>query len=295
METRRRPRRRRQMKNNPVYLLALVLVMLVCLVVFGEGPSENTKPEQTEPVQTEERLESTTVDTEPEATVDTSPEGIKEAFLKTHGLTESDYLDQMFEVYEYFPEVRDFILNYPLKKDSVPEDADISGYDRSQGVPLFIQWDEAWGYAAYGNGVCGISGCGPVSLSMVAYYLTGDTRYTPQYMMTFAKEEGHMNSGGGTNWSLFNKGAVELGFHVEEVPLYENAIRKRLETGNPVVVNVGPGDFTRNGHYMVIVGYEDGMFRINDPFSRINSEKLWSYERIESQIKNLWMISLPEQ
>jgi len=294
METRQRSRRRRRTKNNPVYLLVLVFVVLVCLMV-GEGLSKDTEPKQTEPAQTEAHSEATDADTEPETTADTSPEGIKEAFFKAHGLTEADYLDQMFEVYEYFPEVREFILNYPLKKDTAPEDADISGYDRSQGVPLFIQWDDAWGYTAYGKGIGGISGCGPVSLSIVAYYLTGNTQYTPQYMMEFAKEEGHMGSGGGTNWSLFSQGAVKLGFHVEEVPLYENAIRKRLETGNPVVVNVGPGDFTRNGHYMVIVGYEDGMFRINDPFSPINSEKLWSYDQIESQIKNLWMISLPEE
>lgn len=295
METRRRSRRRRRTRINAMYPLTLILVALVCVIMIGEALSDSPDNGQTEPVQTEERLETTTVDTQPETTADTSPEGIKEAFFKANGLTEADYLDQMFEVYEYFPEVREFILNYPLKKDSAPEDSDISSYDRTQGVPLFIQWDDAWGYTAYGKGICGISGCGPVSLSMVAYYLTGNTQYTPQYMMEFAKEEGYMGSGGGTNWSLFNQGAVKLGFQVEEVPLYENAIRRRVEAGTPVVVNVGPGDFTRNGHYMVIVGYEDGMFRINDPFSRINSEKLWSYDRIESQIKNLWAISLPEE
>ena len=46
---------------------------------------------------------------------------------------------------------------------------------------------------------------------------------------------------------------------------------------------------------MVIVGYENEQFKINDPFSVENSNKLWSYEQLEGQIKNLWAISLPEE
>ena len=39
-----------------------------------------------------------------------------------------------------------------------------------------------------------------------------------------------------------------------------------------------------------MVGTENGMIRVNDPNSRENSAKLWSYEEIESQIRNLWVI-----
>ena len=41
-------------------------------------------------------------------------------------------------------------------------------------------------------------------------------------------------------------------------------------------------------------GYEDGEFIVNDPFSVVNSETRWSYDKIESQIKNLWAIWLAE-
>ena len=41
---------------------------------------------------------------------------------------------------------------------------------------------------------------------------------------------------------------------------------------------------------MVLVGVEDGKFRVNDPNSVINSQKLWSYEELEGQIRNLWVI-----
>ena len=54
------------------------------------------------------------------------------------------------------------------------------------------------------------------------------------------------------------------------------------------------GDFTTSGHYIVLAGIEDGKYRVNDPNSYANSEKLWSYEQIEGQIRNLWSIGAGE-
>ena len=51
--------------------------------------------------------------------------------------------------------------------------------------------------------------------------------------------------------------------------------------------------FTKNGHYMVIVGYEDGKFRINDPNSVEFSQQLWDWSVIEGAAKVLWSVSLP--
>ena len=53
---------------------------------------------------------------------------------------------------------------------------------------------------------------------------------------------------------------------------------------------MGKGNFTSSGHYIVLVGAEDGKIRVNDPNSHANSEKLWTYEEMESQFRNLWVI-----
>lgn len=42
----------------------------------------------------------------------------------------------------------------------------------------------------------------------------------------------------------------------------------------------------------MICGVKDGQLKIYDPNSRVRSEKLWDYARIESQINNLWEMSL---
>lgn len=222
-----------------------------------------------------------------------------EAFMAQNSLTQADYPQFVLDSYEKSAalygenfEAQDFLLNYPLRH-GVSQQVDISGEDRSKGVPLFLQWDERWGYLDYGVSICGIGGCGPTSLSMVAYYLTGDAKYTPVYMMELAKKGNHMGSGGGTNWSLFNRGAVELGFKVQELPAVERTVARKLEEGIPVVINVGPGTFTTGGHYMVLVGYKDGKFQINDPNCRAYSERLWDWDEFVGQVRNFWAISLP--
>ena len=262
----------------------LVLIVLICLVVGGK----EEQPEDTQPP-----AQTTTTPIETTEPKDTSPEGIMADYMAEHGLTEADYTADMMEVYKYFPEVREFILGIPLEagRDSVD---DISMESRADGVPLFLQFDERWGYKMYGDSVLGMSGCGPTCLSMVAYYLTGESKYTPVYMMEFATENGYVGPSGGTNWTLFQEGPEKLGLKSREIPLHEGTMAKYLREGTPIVINVGPGDFTLNGHYMVLVGYEDGMFQLNDPFSLEKSQKLWSYEQIEGQIENLWAITLAE-
>ena len=42
-----------------------------------------------------------------------------------------------------------------------------------------------------------------------------------------------------------------------------------------------------------MTGYEDGMIRINDPNSPLRSQTLWSYDRIQDQIRNLWVCKYP--
>ena len=63
-----------------------------------------------------------------------------------------------------------------------------------------------------------------------------------------------------------------------------------VEEGKPVILAMGRGDFTSTGHYVVLTGWEEDAFRVNDPNSVKNSRKLWTYEELESQIRNIWAI-----
>ena len=53
---------------------------------------------------------------------------------------------------------------------------------------------------------------------------------------------------------------------------------------------MGPGIFTGGGHFIVFTGYSNGMFSVNDPFSKALSNRKYSYNEIKNQIKALWAI-----
>ncbi|MGN0484325.1 MAG: C39 family peptidase [Lachnospiraceae bacterium] len=211
-----------------------------------------------------------------------------ERFAKKHNLSMDDYPQDLIELYERNPETKDFVFEYPLKKEKEYE-IDLSEYKNTESVPLFMQWDERWGYKMYSGNLMGLTGCGPTCLSMVAVYLSGDTSMDPSWMADFSEEHGYVAEGNGSAWALFSEGGERLGFDVTEIPLDQQRIIDNLEVGNPIVASMGAGDFTTGGHFIVFSGYQDGKIKVNDPNSRKNSEKLWDYDRISGQIKQLWI------
>ena len=53
---------------------------------------------------------------------------------------------------------------------------------------------------------------------------------------------------------------------------------------------VGPGDFTDTGHFLLVTGVENGMYRVHDPNSPTNTAQLWTYDRLVSQIRGAWLL-----
>lgn len=210
-------------------------------------------------------------------------------FAEDHGLTLADYPEDLRALLERNPETEEYVLHYPLEQHT-PIEVDLSAYAGTEGVPLFLQWDRQWGYMIYGGKPAGLTACGPVCLSMAAYYLTGDEAYSPDRMIEFAQNGGYYSPGSGSKWTLISEGGQELGFSVTEIPLVKKRIFDNLKAGNPIICAMGQGDFTSSGHFIVLVGLEDGLIRVNDPNSVANSEKLWKFEDIESQFRNLWVM-----
>ena len=209
-------------------------------------------------------------------------------FAKEHDLELDAWPDSLIELLEKNPDAEDFVLNYPIKKDLIYE-IDLREYINNSNVPLLLQWDERWGYTKYGDNIMGLSGCGPTCLSMVCIYLLNDPQYTPRYIADFAEQYGYCVPGNGSAWTLISEGGKELGLDVIEIPLDEDRIIRNLEVGNPIICIMGPGDFTTSGHYIVMTGYVDGKIKVNDPNSLTKSEKLWDYDEIKDQIRNLWV------
>ncbi len=214
------------------------------------------------------------------------------AYADEHGVRYSAYPKSLIALLERNPETEDFVLNYPFRETA--SEATLAGTPRDT-VPLLLQWDKRWGYETYGSDCIGITGCGPTCLSMVYYYLTGDETMTPGKVAAFAAKNGYYAKGYGSSWTLISQGGEKLGLSVTELPLVKKKLTENLEAGYPIILALGKGDFTTTGHYIVLTGVQDGSFTVNDPNSRENSGKLWSYEQLESQIRNIWVLKPGEE
>lgn len=211
-----------------------------------------------------------------------------EEFAQKNSLPMNAWPDNLVKLLEKNPETKDFVLNYPIKKDN-NFDIDLSQYKNSKDIPLLLQWDERWGYNQYAGDLMGLSGCGPTCLSMVCIYLLNDDRYTPKYVAEFSEANGYSIKNNGSAWRLISDGGRKLGLDVTEIPLDESRIIRNLEVGNPIICIMGPGDFTTTGHFIVMTEYIDGKIKVNDPNSIIRSEKLWNFSDIKDQIRNIWV------
>ena len=65
-------------------------------------------------------------------------------------------------------------------------------------------------------------------------------------------------------------------------------LQNRLDLGRPIICAMRPGDFTATGHFIVIYGYDENGFRVNDPNSMDRSGMSWSFSTLKGQIRNLW-------
>ena len=217
-------------------------------------------------------------------------ESIIADFSEKTGIKKKEYPEELKKLLENNPETEEFVLNYPIKKD-LHEDFSMDEYKNISEVPHLLQWDMRWGYEEYAGSIMGLSGCGPVCLSMVSVYLLEDTSLDPLYIARFAEENGYATKNNGTKWILMSEGAKKLGLKSEELPLHKETMINALKDGKPIICIMGTGDFTSSGHYIVLTDYTEEGFSVLDPNSKERSEKKWTYERIESQIRNMWSYS----
>lgn len=134
-------------------------------------------------------------------------------------------------------------------------------------VPYLYQIDPQWKSAAYAGSTVEEAGCGPTCLTMAYVALTGKQDYDPPKMSRFSEDNGFVDSGL-TTWTLMTEGAAKLGLNSQELPASVASVNAALEAGHPVILTLGPGDFTSTGHFVVVAGRaDDGNWIIRDPNS----------------------------
>ena len=320
LRERKRRARERKRRRQRLFLLsqALILFLMICLAVVvvseiksikaGAGVSPAQKNIETNPAggnQTANAPEDYMTDYASQCGVWEVAAPVKrETWEAVEKLNEyaaqsetigailedtSRYPDEMLEALANNPEMTDFVAGYPAADGSVSEG--LSEREKGEAHPLFLQWDPRWGYASYGDGSnIGLAGCGPTSLAMALYYLTKDETITPDKIAKYSMENGYYMSGTGTAWLLMEDMPARYGVAVDKPGISGDIMRAELDAGHVLICAMRAGDFTASGHFIVIYGYDENGFFVNDPNCVARSRESWSYERIGGQIKQLWSL-----
>ena len=299
----RRRKRIRKIKIGLLVVCLLICIAIGCNYVWGlfHGNSfvlyekisrtiENLLVSDEEVSRTIENASDQTL-TEPEECIDLEIQKNLEDLAKTSEEYREIY-DNMNRYPENLlaalcsnPEMLEFVSGY-LEADSSTT-GKLTSEEQQESFPLLVQWDKRWGYIDYGDSCIGLAGCAPTCLSMVVLALTGDKDATPDKVAAYAQQEGYYIQGTGTSWSLMTEGAQYFGIEGSELCLDESTVIGELQSGHPIICSMRPGDFTTQGHIIVLVGVQDGKIIVNDPNSRKRSSVLWDYATLSRQIKNL--------
>lgn len=186
------------------------------------------------------------------------------------------------------PEMLEFVANYP---DGGAEDDSLTEKELKAKCPLLLQWDSRWGYNTYGDSSCiAVSGCGPTALAMAVVALT-DEEVTPAEVAQYAMDHNYYLKGTGTLWKLMTDGAAHYGLNSEKIGINQKEMEDALDYGAILVLSVKKGDFTNIGHFIVVYGYDENGFKVNDPFCKYKSSLQWSYEQLSKQTKAVWSMT----
>ena len=281
---RRRRRRRRKIRHSVIFLCSSIAVIVFVavesrMIRSGDGRTNKYDVE----------AGNNTYDN---AVIENSKISEKNKIQNNQSMLDdimnsTQYPKQLQELALKNEEAIEFVYDYPtehVKEHTI----DLTEEASMDSVPLFVQWDKRWGYEKYSGNFFAASGCGPTTLSMVVVYLTHDREASPIAVAKYSKEAGYSVDGSGSSWTLISEGCRHYGVKAKAVALDESRMKAELDEGHPIVVNVGPGDFTDTGHFMVTTGYDDEGFSINDPNSIEKSGKRWLFKNISSQIRAVW-------
>lgn len=165
----------------------------------------------------------------------------------------------------------------------------------------YLQTDPRWKNKRYpckgGDMSIGGGGCGPTSAAMIISTLTG-MEVLPTETMEWCCDHGFMYAEQGTNYDYFPPQMAA--YHIDCDRLsYQHCLDKnspvraaaerKLNEGYYLIALMKEGLWTKRGHY-VVVWWQDGKVRINDPASTKYERNNGDPDLFYSQAKYFWWV-----
>ena len=170
----------------------------------------------------------------------------------------------------------------------------------------YLQTDARWKSKPYRvtgeQSTIGSAGCGPSCAAMVISTLTGKT-VTPVDTCDWSMKHGYKALNQGTYYSYFVPQLKAYGIQCKQMlgsrilnqpqhPIHEQ-VKQYLSKGYYVIALMGPGTWTKSGHFVLVWGW-DSKVRINDPAStraeRLNGDP----DTFRREVRMYWLVDARE-
>lgn len=166
----------------------------------------------------------------------------------------------------------------------------------------YLQTDARWKSKPYRvqgeSSTIGDSGCGPTAAAMLIETITGKA-YTPEDACKWSVEHGYKAKNQGTYYAYFKPQFAAFGIECDMlnwVNTYgkpDHANHKKafdlLKQGYYLIALMNKGLWTGSGHF-IVVWWEDGKVRINDPASTKEARVNGDPQTFKSQVKYYWWV-----
>lgn len=141
------------------------------------------------------------------------------------------------------------------------------------GLTYYSQADTRWAnylYTSTNNNsqTMKSSACGPTSAAIVVSSSKGSI--LPTTMADLFVQNGFRTENSGTAWSAYSWVADYFNFNDYKYTSNYNTMLDYLNRGYYIIASCGSGLFTYGGHYIVLVGIENGNIKIYDPYLYTN-------------------------
>lgn len=166
----------------------------------------------------------------------------------------------------------------------------------------YLQTDARWKNIPYRvtgeESTIGGSGCGPSCAAMLISTLTGKT-FTPKDACAWSVSHGYKALRQGTYYSYFTPQFKAYGIKCWQLNTSSTYGKPNSEihakafdyikNGNYLIALMGKGLWTSSGHF-VVVWWQDGSIRINDPASTKTARTIADQATFKSQVKYYWVV-----
>lgn len=164
----------------------------------------------------------------------------------------------------------------------------------------FLQYDSQWGSKSYTScsnysQTMANSGCGPTAAAMVINYYVDET-ITPVEIADYALDNGYRTYNNGTAYGLFSQLAEENDLEFLETSSSSEALNwMQSREDSLIICSMAPGNWTRNGHYILLWKIENGNVYINDPGSTNKNRLKNTFSLLSSQAKRYFCFNKIEE